>query len=135
MPKYYPNTTTTNYPFGMRTKTTNFQFGSFRSPEKHDSGLMPGRTYSSEGYSWGFNGKEKDAIARAKKSRKGLESGRHGEWKSAATKDLREQANLSKKRGDLPELYEPLLQKAERLSAEAKGTNHRGGRTGGGSKR
>jgi RHS repeat-associated protein len=39
MPKYYPNTTTTNYPFGM---------------------LMPGRTYSSEGYSWGFNGKEKD---------------------------------------------------------------------------
>ncbi len=39
MPKYYPNTTTTYYPFGM---------------------LMPGRTYSSEAYSWGFNGKEKD---------------------------------------------------------------------------
>ncbi len=34
-----PNTTTTNYPFGM---------------------LMPGRTYSSAAYSWGFNGKEKD---------------------------------------------------------------------------
>jgi len=39
MPKYYPNTTTTYYPFGM---------------------LMPGRTYSSEAYSWGFNGKEND---------------------------------------------------------------------------
>jgi len=44
----------------MRTKTTNFQFGSFRSPEKHDSGLMPGRTYASEAYSWGFNDQEKD---------------------------------------------------------------------------
>ncbi len=39
MPKYYPNTTVTNYPFGM---------------------LMPGRTYSSEAYIWGFNGQEKD---------------------------------------------------------------------------
>ncbi len=39
MPKYYPNTTITNYPFGM---------------------LMPGRTYSSEAYSWGFNGMQKD---------------------------------------------------------------------------
>ncbi len=39
MPKYYPNTTTANYPFGM---------------------LMPGRTYSSEEYGYGFNGKEKD---------------------------------------------------------------------------
>jgi hypothetical protein len=45
-----PNTTTTNYPFGMLTKTTNFQFGSFRSPEKHDSGLMDGRSLSSSDY-------------------------------------------------------------------------------------
>jgi RHS repeat-associated protein len=35
----HPNIAVTYYPFGM---------------------LMPGRTYSSEAYSWGFNGKEKD---------------------------------------------------------------------------
>ncbi len=47
-------------PFGMLTKTTNFQFGSFRSPERNDSGLIKERAYSSDSYRFGFNGKEKD---------------------------------------------------------------------------
>jgi RHS repeat-associated protein len=39
MPKYYPNTTTTNYPFGM---------------------LIKERSYSSDSYRFGFGGQEKD---------------------------------------------------------------------------
>ncbi len=39
MPKYYPNTTTTNYPFGM---------------------LIKERAYTSDSYRFGFNGKEND---------------------------------------------------------------------------
>ncbi len=41
------------YPFGMLTKTTNFQFGSFRSPEKNESGQMKERSWSG-GYRYGF---------------------------------------------------------------------------------
>ncbi len=44
----------------MLTKTTNFQFGSFRSPEKHDSGLMDGRSFDTSAYRFGFGGQEKD---------------------------------------------------------------------------
>ncbi len=48
------------YPFGMLTKTTNFQFGSFRSPEKNESGQMKERSWSGGGYRYGFQGQEKD---------------------------------------------------------------------------
>ncbi len=44
----------------MLTKTTNFKFGSFRSPEKHDSGLIKERSYSSDSYRFGFQGQESD---------------------------------------------------------------------------
>ncbi len=46
-------------PFGMLTKTTNFQFGSFRSPERNDSGLIKERAFTSNSYRFGFNGMEK----------------------------------------------------------------------------
>ncbi len=56
----HPNTVKCYYPFGMLTKTTNFKFGSFRSPEKHDSGLIKERAFAGNSYRFGFGGQEKD---------------------------------------------------------------------------
>ena len=65
------------------------------------------------------------SIKRAKEASKGLESGRHGTWAKRAARDLLEQAKISKQRGDLPELYQPLFKKSEELLKRAKGINHK----------
>ena len=70
------------------------------------------------------------SIKRAKQALKGFESGRHDLWMKAAAKDLLEQAKISKKRGDLPELWEPLQKKGNELLQRARGTGHRGGGVG-----
>ncbi len=62
-PNHYSQSVTATYckpPFGMLIKTTNFQFGSIRSPERNDSGLIKERAYTSEGYRFGFQGQESD---------------------------------------------------------------------------
>lgn len=69
----------------------------------------------------------RDTIAQAKKDNGGFESGRHGNWATTAAERLRKIAEGYRERGDLPELWKPLLKKSEELLKQK--INHKGGGT------